>query len=166
MQAIARWVTGFNRVLAAVAGLFTALITLIICIDVAARGLFNQSVQGASEVAILLLVALIFLGLAGAEAKGENFAVTLLVRKLNPGWRRLFLIVTILLSLATIGVLSWFSWTRAIDSFESGEQSYGVIAFPVWPSKLLIAFGLTMLLLQLAVGLVKAISSAESEDAP
>ena len=73
MHAIAARITALNRVLATWAGLLTALITLIVCADVAARGLFNRSIQGASEFAVLLLVALVFLGFAGAEAKGENF---------------------------------------------------------------------------------------------
>jgi len=158
MHAIVRWITSLNRTLATMAGLLTALITLIVCIDVASRGLLNRSVQGASEAAILLLVALVFLGFAGAEAKGENFSVTLLVRTLGPRWRRVYKVVANLISLAAIGVLAWFTWTRAIDATQASEQSYGVIAFPIWPSRLLIAFGLTMLFLQLLCGLLQALA--------
>jgi TRAP-type C4-dicarboxylate transport system permease small subunit len=161
MRAIVRWITRFNQLLATIAGLFTALITLIICIDVGSRGLLNRSVQGASDLAILLLVALIFLGFAGAEAKGENFAVTLLVRKLAPRPRRVLDAITTSCAVAAVGLLAWFSWTRAIDSVRSGEQSYGVIAFPVWPSKLVIAFGLSMLLLQLIARVL--VGTAESD---
>lgn len=164
MRTIVRWIASFNHFLATVAGLLTALIMLIVCLDVASRALLNQSIQGASEVAILLLVALVFLGFAGAEAKGENFSVTLLVRKLRPQPRRFLAIVTTLLSIAALGVLTWFSWTRGIDSAESGEQSYGVIAFPIWPSKLLVAFGLTMLVLQLAAGLLKRLAGEMPEE--
>lgn len=165
MRRMLRWITSFNRVLATVAGLLTGLITVIVCIDVASRDLLNWSVQGASEVTILLLVALIFLGLAGAEAKGENFAVTMLVHKLGPQPRRVLAVITTALSVAAIGMLAWFSWTRAIDSVRSDEQSYGVIAFPIWPSKLLIAFGLTMLVLQLLVGLLQVLTGDAAEEA-
>ena len=154
MHAIAARITALNRVLATWAGLLTALITLIVCADVAARGLFNRSIQGASEFAVLLLVALVFLGFAGAEAKGENFSVTILVHTLKPRAQRVLKIVTTLISLATVGLLAWMSWSRAIAATRAGEESYGTIAFPVWPSRLLIAFGLTMLALQLIAGLL------------
>ncbi len=163
MRAIAAWITSLNRILATTAGLLTAVITLIVCLDVASRALLNRSVSGASELAILLLIALVFLGFAGSEAKGENFSVTILVSHFGPRLRRAAFIVTQLISLAAIGLLAWMSWRRGIAATESGEQSYGTITFPVWPSRLLIAFGLTMLALQLVAGILRAIAADDDE---
>lgn len=165
MQALARSITAVNRVLATLAGLLTAVITIIVCVDVASRWLLNQSIQGASELAILLLVALVFLGFAGAEAKGDNFSVTLLVRVLSPRMQRALKVLVNLLSIAAIGVLAWFSWTRGVAATLADEKSYGVIAFPIWPSRLLIALGLTMLVLQLLAGLVQALTVDDHEAA-
>ena len=47
-----------------------------------------------------------------------------------------------------------------------GEESYGTIAFPVWPSRLLIAFGLTMLALQLVAGLLETLAGRDEEATP
>lgn len=165
MRALARWITRFNRFLATVAGLLTALITLVACLDVAARALANRSIPGASEVAVVLLVALVFLGFAAAESKGENFSVTLLVQALKPRTRRVLHVVANLLSLAAIALLAWFSWTRGIASTLASEASYGTISFPVWPSRLLIAFGLTMLALQIVAGLLNDFADDEPEAA-
>jgi TRAP-type C4-dicarboxylate transport system permease small subunit len=162
VHAIAARITALNRVLATWAGLLTALITVIVCVDVASRGLLNRSIQGASEFVVLLLVALVFLGFAGAEAKGENFSVTILVHALKPRTQRLLKIVTNLISLAAVGLLAWTSWSRAIAATQAGEESYGTIAFPVWPSRLLIAFGLTMLALQLIAGLLDILAGEEA----
>ncbi len=161
MRMLAARITALNRVLATWAGLLTALITVIVCIDVASRGLFNRSIQGASEFVVLLLVALVFLGFAGAEAKGENFSVTILVHALRPGVQRALKGVTSLISLVAVGLLAWTSWSRAIVATRAGEESYGTIAFPVWPSRLLIAFGLTMLALQLIAGLLDILAGDE-----
>lgn len=154
MRSIARWVTSLNRVLAVAAGLLTAFITLIVCVDVGSRALLAHSLPGASEVAILLLIALVFLGFAGAEARGENFTVTILLQALDGRWRHRLKTLAALASLATVGLMAWFSWTRAIASTIAAEVSYGSITFPVWPSKLLIALGLTMLALQLIASLL------------
>lgn len=164
MHAIAARITALNRFLATWAGLLTALITVIVCIDVASRSLLNQSIQGASEFVVLLLVALVFLGFAGAESKGENFSVTILVQALGPRVRRVLKVVTSLISLTTVVVLAWMSWSRAIAATKAGEESYGTIAFPVWPSRLLIAFGLTMLAMQLVAGLLEILAPAREGD--
>ena len=166
MRALAAWITAVNRVLATWAGLLTAVITVIVCLDVASRGVLNRSIQGASELAVLLLVALVFLGFAGAESKGENFSVTILVQALSPATRRVLKMVTSVISLAAVGVLGWMSWSRAIASTKAGEESYGTIAFPVWPSRLLIAFGLTMLALQLVAGLLETLAGRDEEATP
>lgn len=154
MRSIPAAITKVNRFLAVAAGLLTAVITVIVCADVGSRALLNLSLPGASEVAILLLIALVFLGFAGAEAKGENFTVTILLQALSPGKQRLFKAVASGISLVTVGLLAWFSWSRGMASAIAREESYGSIVFPVWPSKLLIAIGLTMLVLQLIAGLM------------
>jgi len=166
MRAIAARITALNRVLATWAGLLTAVITVIVCLDVASRGLLNRSIQGTSEFAVLLLVALVFLGFAGAESKGENFSVTILVQALSAKTQWVLKVVTSLISLVSVGVLAWMSWSRAIAATKAGEESYGTIAFPVWPSRLLIAFGLTMLGLQLVAGLLETFAARDEAAAP
>ena len=156
MLSISAAITTVNRVLAMAAGLLTAVITVIVCTDVGSRALFDMSLPGASELAVLLLIALVFLGLAGAEAKGENFTVTILLQALGPGKQRAMKAVAGVVSVATIGLFAWFSWTLGIASTMAREESYGSVVFPVWPSKLLIALGLTMLALQLIATLLAA----------
>src|SRR4051794_17558784 len=85
---VLRWIARANRVLAVVAGMLVALIMLVTCLGVVSRTVANRSIQGASELVILFLVALVFLGLAGAEANGSNFSVTLVVRLLSVRARR------------------------------------------------------------------------------
>jgi TRAP-type C4-dicarboxylate transport system permease small subunit len=150
------WITRANRALAAFAGLLTAVITVIVCADVASRTLANRSIDGASEIALLLLVALVFLGFAGAESKGENFSVTLVVRRLPHDAQRWLYVATTVISLAAVSLLAWFSWTNGMRAMASDERSYGVISFPIWPSRLLIALGLTMFAVQLVAQALKA----------
>ncbi|HSV17729.1 MAG TPA: TRAP transporter small permease [Casimicrobiaceae bacterium] len=153
MPSILRWIDRITRGLAVVAGVLVALIMLVTCLDVLSRTAVNRSIQGASELVVLFLVALVFLGLAGAQASGSNFSVTILVRLLSRKARRVISAMTTLIALVAVGFLTWFSWTRAIASVAAREESYGVIPFPVWPSRLIIAIGLTMLVVQLLVEL-------------
>jgi TRAP-type C4-dicarboxylate transport system permease small subunit len=163
MRAVVRWITAVNRALATLAGLLTALIMVIVCLDIAARALLNRSIPGASESAVVLLLALVFLGFAGAEAKGENFSVTILVQSLGARARRVLHVVATLIALVTVALLAWFSWSRGLAATAAGEASYGTISFPVWPSRLLIAFGLTMLALQLVATILTTVSGDAEE---
>ena len=158
-----RWIARVNRGLASIAGALVALVMLVTCLDVVSRMLLNRSIQGASELVVLFLVGLVFLGFAGAEASGSNFSVTILVRLLSPRAQRVINRLMTLISLVAMGLLTWYSWRRAITSIAAGEESYGVIPFPVWPSRLIIAIGLTMLVIQLAVELIRPRTSPGQE---
>lgn len=149
-----------SRTLAALSGFLIALVMAVVCLDVAIRFSTGGSLRGATEFAVLLLVALIFLGFAGAEAKGENYSVTLLTERLPFGGKVAFFALARLISASTIGLLAYLSWLKAIAATRAGEQSYGVIAFPIWPSRIIVAVGLTLLALQLLVSAVDARTNA------
>ena len=154
MRSVARWITSVNRGLATSGGLLVALIMVITCVEIASRAVLSFSIPGASETTILLLLALVFIGMAGAESKGENYSVTILVQALKPDTQRVLRTIARLVSLIALTLMAWFSWSRGIAAMFASEASYGVISYPVWPSRLLIAFGLTMLALQLVAGIL------------
>ena len=157
MKALARTIGHVNRAITSMAGLLIAVVMLVVCADIAVRLLTGGSIHGAIETAVLLLVALVFLGLGGAEATGENFAVTILVQRLPNGIRRGIEAFGRLVSFALVGLLAWFCWNKAFASFQAGEKSYGVIAFPIWPSRFLVAIGLTLLAAQFLATLVTGV---------
>lgn len=129
-------------------GLSTLLITLIVVVDVAARGLLNQPIHGATELCELLLVAMVFFGLAAAQQERQNYALDIAVRHL-PGSVQSFLeLVSHLFCLGLVLVLSWLSTKQAISSFERGEAGFGIFPFPIWPARFVLAIGFWMLAAQ------------------
>ena len=145
------WTRRINRLSQAFAELSGWLIVpmmLTIFIDAVLRGLFNQAVAGVVEFNSLLLVAMVYLGLAGAQSKGANFRVTLLSDRL-PAWlNKVLITLGYLLMLLTLSILLWFCTGAALFSFERDEIGYGLIDFPLWPSRALICLGLVLLLVQ------------------
>jgi len=141
--------------LGALSGVLILAMILLVSIDVAIRKLFAVTVPGASEINVLLLVALVYLGLAGAQARAAHFSVTLVRDRLPGGWRRAVEMATTMLSLCFTSVLTGFTYLKAMQSFASGEASFGVVAFPIWPSRFAVAFGFGLLSLQLALQLLR-----------
>jgi TRAP-type C4-dicarboxylate transport system permease small subunit len=151
----------FSVALGSLSGISTMILMLIIVPDVIGRKFFNAPIPGASETGVLLLICKIFLGLPGAEASGSNFRVTILREILGPRWRRLFDLCTTLIAACVFGLIAKMSIDAAIRSTVRGEISFGVIAFPLWPGKIVLAAGLVLLTIQL---MVDALRLALGED--
>lgn len=164
MTAISRYFAKLTSGMAVAVGLLTAVITIIVVADVASRFFRGRAIQNADETSILLLIALIFLGLADAQARGENFSVDVLVG-LIPGWaRRLCALLAISVSFVACSILAFYSARHAIRSTISGEVTYGVSTFPVWPTRIIIAIGLSMLAIQFLIQLVGLVSGKSDID--
>jgi TRAP-type C4-dicarboxylate transport system permease small subunit len=156
----------FSVALGSLSGISTMVLMLIIVPDVIGRKFFNAPIPGASETGVLLLICKIFLGLPGAQASGSNFSVTLLQEILTPRWRRLVKLLTTLIAAAVFGLIAKMSVLSAIRSTQRGEISFGVIAFPLWPGKIILAGGLVLLTIQLLVDALRLLYGIDEATRP
>lgn len=160
MAQILSWVSNANRLLAVWSGIATGLMMVAILADIFCRSVLGFSIQGASEFAVVMLVTLIFFGLGGAQADKANFNVDILIRLLSPRMNHLLHGIAMLLSTIAIGLLCYLSWIKAINSLLEWEVDYGVVPFPIWPARVLIAFGWAALTLQLLLEAINSLGHA------
>lgn len=139
-------------------GFATLLIMIIVCIDVAGRAIFNAPFHSGTEISELLLVCLVFLGLAAAQQQRQNFAIDVLVRHLPDRVQRGFEFFGYAVSLGLLVMLAWPSSRQALISFERGESGFGIVPFPVWPARMILAIGLWLLALQFACDLYRLLT--------
>lgn len=156
----------FSVALGSLSGVSTMILMLIIVPDVIGRKFFNAPIPGASETGVLLLICKIFLGLPGTQASGSNFSVTLLQEILTPRWRRLVKLLTTLIAAAVFGLIAKMSVLSAIRATQRGEISFGVIAFPLWPGKIILAGGLVLLTIQLVVDALRLLYGIDEATRP
>lgn len=149
-----RAMESFNIFVGVLSGIAIFLITLIIVADVALRMLFRQPVPGATETSTLLMVALVYLGLASVQTGKGNFRMEVLIDALPPTLMRLGNLFTTLVAMGAIAVMAWYTSEEALRSFASKEMSYGAINFPVYPARGVIAAGFILLTLQLFIDAV------------
>ncbi len=102
----------------------------------------------------MLLIAKVFLGLAGAQATDSNFQVTVLTDQLSPRWKHAQQIMSLCIALVGIGIIAWLSTLYAISSTIQGEISFGVHAWPIWPERIILALGLCLLVVQILSDLI------------
>lgn len=138
-----------SRLLGLGSSLAVIAITLSIVADVAGRYLWAAPISGASEFAVTSMVVVIYFGLMSAQRNSRNFRVDMLIRVLPPGVQQALEVLWRLPVLVVFVVLTWLSTREAVIATQMGEASFGTIAFPIWPSRILLAAGLAALTLQL-----------------
>lgn len=135
-----------------VSGLALILLLLVVSSGVLTRilpgsGLFT----GQSQLGGVLLVALVFTGLTIAS-KGEGFArVTFLYNRVHG---RPLLLVDVVLLATALGygcLLSWYAWDLALTSLEFSVEDIGAVTVPLGIPQMVMALGLTVFSLDLAV---------------
>ncbi|WP_026381656.1 TRAP transporter small permease subunit [Afifella pfennigii] len=163
MQRTLRAIDRLSRFFGVLSGLAIFVITITVVLDVVFRAALNAPIPGATEFSTLLLLALVYLGLASVQATKSNFYVEILVSRLPPAARRIQEGLVTLLAAAVIGVMAWYTGQEAWISTLRGEMSFGAIAFPIWPARITLAFGLAMLWLQLVCDLLRLVLTARPQ---
>lgn len=121
--------------------------------DVTARQLTGSSIPGVVEYSEVLMVGLIFLGLAYAQRTGAHIGVDLITERMPVRVAHLVRSVGLVIAIVVVAVMGWETLEVALRSFESREFRFGLVQVPIWPARLLIPIGLGALLLELAVSL-------------
>lgn len=131
---------------AAAAGV-TFLLMLVVAIQIVARYL-AQAIPGVYESAELMMVAIVFLGLAYTQSLKGHIYMELLVTRLSRRRKALVEGFTLLLSLGIFVIITYKSGQKSYEAWRIGDVTMGLIAFPVWPSKVLVPIGSGLLCLR------------------
>ncbi|MDH3663666.1 MAG: TRAP transporter small permease [Alphaproteobacteria bacterium] len=151
--AVARWLLRLNLWCGLVSGL--ALLAMMIAgaadvigtnLDIA--GLQSRPVPAAFEFMATMMVVTVFLGTALAQARRNHIRVEVLVNRLPPAGQRVMEALQHTLSAVMWGLIAWFGWKSGLHSVGVGEYAPGLINFPVWPARLVLGFGATVMTVQ------------------
>lgn len=140
----------FTKVVLAISALFAAIsgVTIVglmlgTTFDVSLRRLGMHGVAGVVEWTEVILVIVVFAGLAFAELKGAHIRGASGLTD-NPR-SSLFMGARCLGSLTASALLLWGAFATSLAAAESvhiGEFMMGLVAVPIWPAKVAIPIGL------------------------
>jgi len=145
------------RFLALMSALAGAIMMLTVSADVLRRTWTGRPIVGASELTVLLLVAVIFLGLGEAERTDTHVRMRLLTSRLPDRVAALLRTVALGMSLLILLWLVYATGVRAYRSYLSGEFLFGLARFPVWPARALIPVGFLGVALEVALRTIDAL---------
>ena len=147
-----------ENVLATVAGILMLVMMLLTAADVVMRYGFNAPLAWAFDlVTHYMLVASFFFSFSIALRLGEHVAVDFFVRKFHPVGRRVARALAWAACGVVAGVIAITAAHEAWLAWRQGEVIAGVIPWPVWAQKAIIATGMAPLaarLLLLSIGAV------------
>ena len=141
--------------LAAAGAVFILVMMGIIVTSVSGRFLFGRPLPGVIEVSEVLMVGIVFLGLARAQQEKLNVRTELITSHLPNKVQFLLSLLGLLTGLALMIGVTWYGAKEGYGSFLIREERYGIIYFPVWPAKIVVPVGSSLLCLQLIIDLVK-----------
>lgn len=125
--------------------------------DAILRYALGRPIAGVLEGVELLLVLSVFLSLAGTQAAGGHIAVDIVTARLAGKPRAALQAFTSALGVLLFATVAWATGGMAVRSWEMGEYSPGLIAFPIYPSRTLVALGSLLLAVQLLLELTRAV---------
>lgn len=134
------------------------LLMAAVTIQIIARYIFNRALPGVYESAELLLVGIIYLGLAHIQSRNGHIRVELFVSRLSPAGRNLAESFALLPVLALFAIITYKSGQTAYQAWRMGEVSMGLIDFPVWPAKMMVPIGTSLLCLRFIVQFLRSLS--------
>ena len=120
-----------RQALALAAGGAMLVMVVLTCVDVIGRYGFHNSVFGASEMIELLMVAVVFGGLAFVTASDEHITVTLFDHLLHARAPRLMRWLRFWFVLVIYGLVAWSLWRIALGAWADGLGTI-VLSLPMW----------------------------------
>ena len=119
--------------------------------DSIGRFLFSKPLHGTLELNMLLMSAIVFLGLAWTQSQRGHVRVEILISRTKPMMRSVLNIICWAIAFGLFLAITIGGAEEAINSVRIGENLWGVKKFPVWPGKILAAFGSGLLCVQFLI---------------
>ena len=137
-----------DHIIVALGTLSAVLIMLIMFLssaDVTSRYLLGAPIKGAYELNEIFFLSAALLGVAYAQKYKAHVNVELLVSHLP---KRIAVSVEtcmLFVALVTYAIVVWMSSLEFLNSWTTNEFRWGLIAIPLWPARLMVALGFTLL---------------------
>lgn len=112
-----------------------------ICSEVVMRYGFNSPLPGHLEGAELLVPMFVFLGISYTQSQNGHVGMTLVIESMPPNVRRIMEITTLLLSVCTCAILSYFSYKNAYHTYVIDDVTMTPPYWRIWPSAAIVPIG-------------------------
>lgn len=132
--------------------------------DVVGTQVLQAPLPGARELTESTMVLIVFGALAYAQIQRSHIRVELLYTRMPPRVQAMMDVVTDLAAITFFGLLLWQAINEVQISWEIDESTVGLIRFPLYPARIILAVGTGLLIIRLVLDMVidlKRVSTGE-----
>jgi len=122
---ISSWCSAFG-------GIVLTAMVLLISIEVILRFTLKQSIPGVIELVEIMLIIVLFSGMASVGLAKEHIRVDILINRFSKSAKLATIASADMVTMVVIGIITWQSLLQAIFLNESGYQT-GLLKIPLWP---------------------------------
>ena len=159
-----RLLTRVSVIAARIAGVGLLLMALLGVADIIATQFLKSPIPGVVEITRGMMVFCIMLGLALAESDGKHIRVEIGLERL-PARLRHYLNALAPISMAVLfALIAWFGWHAFWQSVVSKQYDQGSLQLPLWPARLALATGATLVALQALVRIARVLRQPTGRD--
>lgn len=152
MNTVDRVLRGVVRVAMVLAWISLLVITGFTFTEVIYRNVLNSSLGVVIGMVEVLLVVMVFAGVAPTQVARAHVAVDAFTSRMKRYAKLAVESLANLITIAVVGLFTAASIPPALEATREGESRAGLVAVPIWPARIAISvgFGLLLLLLLLA----------------
>lgn len=157
------WISGLldrlNRLLLTISMAALIITSLVLTYSVVSRYFFNVATDWQDEASVFMLVGVTFFCSAYVQSYRGHIGIEALGELLPQAVNRARLIFVDLLSMLFCAFFSWKSWTLFHEAWREGQTTTSTFAPPLWIPYSIMAFGMTLLAVQLLVQLAARLTN-------
>jgi TRAP-type C4-dicarboxylate transport system permease small subunit len=151
LERLSRGLDLINRLFAGISTVAMLVACVILTSSVATRYFFKLPTDWQDEASVFLLVGATFLSGAYVQARRGHIGIGLLAGLLPERWNRARLWLCDLVSMLFCAFFAWKSWTLWLEAWSEGQTTDSTWGPPLWIPYGLMATGMSVLSLQLAL---------------
>lgn len=122
--------------------------------DIVGTQLLSLPVPGPRELTESTMVLIVFGALTYAQLRRAHIRVEIIYLRSGPHARAAMDVVADICAITFFSLLLWQAFNEARYSIRIGEATVGLIRFPLWPARVTLCAGTTLMILRLLLDLV------------
>jgi TRAP-type C4-dicarboxylate transport system permease small subunit len=155
---VSRLLDWLNRLLLRISMIAMVVTALVLTYSVVTRYFLKSATDWQDEAAVFMLVGATFFSAAYVQSFRGHIGIEALGTLLSPTVNRVRLILVDVLSFLFCAFFSWKSWTLFHEALRDGQTTSSTLAPPLWIPYSMMAFGMTLLTLQIFVQLASRLT--------
>lgn len=156
MRLLIRLIDRIVKKQAEVTSLLMVILVVLMCYEVVRRYFFNAPTIWGLEFTTFIFGIHFIMGYGYTESFDGHVRVDVFSSKFPKKVQdMLYLVLTVVITLPLVAMLSIWAWDNAISSTKILEHLSSAWAPPIWPVKLFMALGFTLLTLQVFANVLK-----------